>query len=158
MVKNEEAEETKEEVKGVYEIGYLVASSLSSEKLGGLVESIKDSVVKNEGVIISEEFPKLRDMAYSMFKTIGHKKEVFTNAYFGWIKFELNKGTMAVIKKMFDENESIIRSLIISTVRENTMVSPRRQSARTSPRPRLGKTPAMSDEEMEKTVAALVAE
>ena len=155
MIKSEEA---KEEGREIYEVGYLVASSLSEDKLGGLVGSIKNAVIKNEGVIISEEYPKLRDLAYSMFKTIGHKKEIFTNAYFGWIKFELNRGTISVIKKMLDENESIIRSLITSTVRGNTMVSPRRQVVRTNDRPRPEKTPIMSDEEMEKTVAALVAE
>ena len=55
MVKTEEETGGAE---GVYEIGYLVASALSEEKLGGFVDELKNIITKLGGVIISEEFPR----------------------------------------------------------------------------------------------------
>ncbi len=155
MVKNAPAVEVKEEGKRIYEVGYLVTASLSEEKLFQLVEDLKGAIVKNGGAIITLEFPKLRDLAYPMSKMIGHKKEIFGSAYFGSIKFELEAENISNIKKYFESLESVVRFLLIITVRENTMYS-RRVAFRPNDRPRAEKGAKMSEEEMEKTVAELV--
>ncbi len=153
MVKSEEINDG---VPEIYEVGYLVTSLLSDEKVGEMIEKTKVAIKKDGGEIISEESPKLRDLAYIMEKMIDHKKEVFNNAYFGWIKFDISKDKVEKINKLFNSNESVIRFLLIKTARENTMSSGRRSSGKGGVRSE--KNPLMSDEDMEKTVAALVAE
>jgi len=150
MAKNEEI---KEHSSKIYEAGILLSPHLSEEKLSGIFSSFKNSINREGGAVISDDFPKLRDLAYSIQKTIGHAKENFTNAYFGWVKFEINAGDLSAIEKILKDENSVIRFLLISTVRENTL-----SAHRTGGRPSRAGKPAMSEEEIDKTVEALVAE
>ncbi|MEK7662425.1 MAG: 30S ribosomal protein S6, partial [Patescibacteria group bacterium] len=118
------------------------------------VSSFKAAIAENGGAEIAEDFPKLRDLAYPIQKTIGHTKEAFGNAYFGWIKFEIGSENIPLIEKMLKDEDSVIRFILISTVRENTLSS-RRAPGRPAVR---SEKPPMSEEEIEKTVEALVAE
>ncbi|MEK7581959.1 MAG: 30S ribosomal protein S6 [Patescibacteria group bacterium] len=156
MAKNIGIIKEKGEGMKIYEVGYLLAPSLPEEKLFQLVEDLKDAIVKDGGAIITEEFPKLRDLAYQISKIINRKKEIFGSALFGSVKFELEAENISNIKKHFESNEAVIRFLLITTVRENTMYL-RRGVFRASDRPRADK-PMMSEEEMEKTIATLVSE
>jgi hypothetical protein len=58
-----------------------------------------------------------------MSRIIDNKRVRFNQGYFGWIKFDIEPAKLEVVKEFFDTNTLIIRSLIISTVRENTIVS-----------------------------------
>lgn len=154
MVKNDDENEKE---KSIYEIGYLLSPFLSPEKISKTVSDFKEVLNREGGAIIADDAPKLRDLAYTMYKVVGHKKETFGSAYFGWIKFEIGIDDVSAIKKMFETNEAVIRFLLIATVRENTIAS-RRPVTRPSDRPRAEKGSIMSEEELEKTVAALVSE
>ncbi|MBX4215735.1 30S ribosomal protein S6 [Candidatus Parcubacteria bacterium] len=154
MVKNEEANEGGK----IYEVGYLLTPTLSAERLSEETAKLRDLIAREGGVFIADGEPTLRDLAYDMEKMTGHKKEIFGNAYFGWFKFELQSAALAAIKKELDTNEHVIRFLLIETVRENTLASRRAMGQNgAAPRRRDGKE-TMTEEEMEKTVAALVAE
>ena len=150
-----------------YEIGYHIAPSVSIENLPNEEESIKSFITKEGVVIISEEFPKLRELAYSISKVMGGAKRNFDTAYFGWIKFDAGEAPVAKIKKFLDENENILRFLLINTVRENTLFSPKIQDAvlakeetkpvkKDSPEKEI-KSP-ISQEELDKTIDKLIAE
>jgi len=148
--------ETNEHSSKVYEAGFLLSPHLSEEKLSGVVSSFKDAVTREGGAMISDDFPKLRELAYPIQKTIGHTKETFGSAYFGWIKFETNSDNIPAVEKVFKNDNDVIRFLLISTVRENTLsASAHRTGGRTAAR---AEKSAMSEEEIEKTVEALVAE
>ncbi len=112
--------ELKEDQKQVYEIGYLLVSSIPEEKVASEIVSLKDILSKKNAEIIAEEAPELRTLAYTMIKKIGTSNHKFDQGYFGWFKFELAKKEIESVKKSFEANPSVLRVLVISTIRENT--------------------------------------
>lgn len=154
MVKNEGNEEL---AGNVYEIGYLVTPRVAQEQISEMADKINDLVKKAGGTVITDEIPKLRELAYPMEKIIAHKKEIFTNAYFGWVKFEIDSGKIDLLRQEFGKEENIIRFLLISTVRENTIAS-RRPVTKHMGETRRKETKGvkMSDEEIEKTIEQLI--
>lgn len=157
--------ETKNEEVKIYEVGYLLvpelAESAVAHEVGNLKALILDSL---KGEEISSEMPKMIDLAYSMEKRIGPKKEFYKKAYFGWIKFGLSADKISEVKSALEKNNKFIRFLIIKTVRENTM-SVKKVFTRPSDalsRKRLGgeKESALpiNEEELDKTIEELVIE
>ncbi len=117
----EEVEEEKEFRVSVYEVGYLMVPTISEENLGGEVTLFKDMFTENGAVFISDEYPKLMELAYEMSRSINNKKQKFSYGYFGWVKFECTTTQAKIIKAILDKNEKLVRFLMIKTVRENTM-------------------------------------
>lgn len=106
----------------IYEVGYLLLPSIPEEKVPEHVTAIKGVITQAGGTFISEEDPTSRRLAYEMVKRIGTKNERFRSAYFGWVKFEVNGEELPAVKEKLDSMESILRSLIVKTVREDTYV------------------------------------
>ncbi len=118
---------TKETVKTagtVYEVGYHIVPAVSPEKLPAEVDAIKAVLAGVKAEIISEEFPKLRNLAYTMIKSIGPARHRYDTAHFGWIKFEASPESALEVKKALDGNEKILRYLFVKTARENTIYGP----------------------------------
>lgn len=109
----------------VYELGYHIVSTVAEENLSKEVETLKAIILKDGGSLISEGEPKLINLAYSMTKSVADTKKKFTSAYFGWIKFETKSELMPAIKKAVDANSNVLRYLLIKTVRENTLFTPK---------------------------------
>lgn len=107
----------------IYEIGYHIIPVVAVENLSSEVDNIKNFLVKEGVEIISEDFPKLCDLAYTILKSVGGTRRKFDTAYFGWIKFDAREIPIAKVKKFLDENENILRYLLINTVKENTIFS-----------------------------------
>lgn|SRR5574343_274729 len=110
----------KEEKLSVYEIGYLLVSSIPQEKVESEVSILKDIISKNGAEFIGDEAPELRTLAYTMTKKIGPVNHRFEKGYFGWFKFELPSKNIEAVKKAFDANINVLRMLLITTTRENT--------------------------------------
>jgi ribosomal protein S6 len=106
---------------GVYEVGYIMLPTIAEENLGSEVTLFKDMFLENEVAFISDEYPKLIELAYEMSRSINNKKQKFSYGYFGWVKFECNTDRAKVIKDILDKNEKLVRYIMIKTVRENTM-------------------------------------
>lgn len=105
----------------VYEIGYLIASTIPEEKIGSEVDQIKKIINEAGASVISEEMPHRQGLAYTIRrKTVAGSYEKYDQAYFGWIKFEVGPSLIEGIKKSIEIIPSIIRILVITTVRENT--------------------------------------
>lgn len=109
----------------VYEVGYLFVPTLAEENVGGEVTRLKDSISKFGCTFISDEYPKLIDLTYEMTRSISNKKAKFTQGYFGWVKFEMAREDALKAKIVLDQDESIIRFIMIKTVRENTLAPKR---------------------------------
>lgn len=110
----------------VYEVGYLIGSSIPEEKVSDEVEKIKKIITNAGASIISEEAPRFEDLAYTIRKkTVAGSYDKFDKAYFGWVKFEVGTDLVENIKKSIEVVPSIIRTLIITTVRENTYLGKR---------------------------------
>ena len=153
----------KEEGMRVYELGYLLVPTISEENLASEVGALKDILEAQGAVTVSEEYPKLTELAYTMDKVISNKKNKFDAGYFGWIKFEIEISALAGIKEKLDRSDSIIRYLLIKTVRENTIASKR--PARSDSRRKIGKkegdeaegdAPEMNKEEVDKKIEEMV--
>ena len=124
MSKKEKVAKNSEEK--IYEVGYHIISSVAEENILAEVEKIKSYLAKEKAIIISEEAPKLRPLAYSIKKGFGGIYKTYDKAYFGFIKFELTEeGDVRNIDLAMKNNDSILRYIVIKTVRENTMYSPK---------------------------------
>jgi len=113
--------EEKESRLNVYEVGYHMLPTIAEENLGEEVTLFKDMFLENGATFISDEYPKLTELAYEMTRSIANKKQKFSYGYFGWVKFECTANQARVIKEALDKNEKLVRFLMIKTVRENTM-------------------------------------
>ena len=116
-------EKTAERDAKVYEIGYLIVPSVPEEGVAGQISAIKDILAKHKAEIIADESAALRPLAYTMVKKIGTTNRRFDSAYFGWIKFEAAPVEVRLIEKEVKEVDSILRLLLINTVREHTLLS-----------------------------------
>lgn len=107
----------------VYEVSYLLLPSLALEQVPHEVDSIKESITSRAGAVISQEMPVLIDLAYPLTKVVQTVRHKVTTGYFGWVKFEMPHDGVLGVKKVLDGDDTIIRYLIIKTVRENTLLN-----------------------------------
>lgn len=157
----EEMTQTEVSDNGVYEIGFLLVPEITEEKLPEVFGNFKNSILEKGAIAIAEEFPKHMPLAYTMEKTINNKIERFNNAYFGWIKFELEGEKVAELEAAIRLRTDVIRHLLISTVRENTIASkrgfgPRRRVMKDETGKEIPGAPEMSKEEIDREIEALV--
>jgi|SRR3989344_604071 len=104
----------------VYELGYLVLPSIPEEKLPEVVASIKKVIAKEGGVEIDGEAPFKQDLAYSMSKTVGASRYVVSDAYLGWVKFEIEPAKVLAVKTGVEKIEEVLRFLLVKAPRETT--------------------------------------
>jgi ribosomal protein S6 len=104
----------------VYEVGYLITSDVPEEKVPAEVDAIKALITDKKGEIITEGAAHLHTLAYTMVKKIGTVNKRFQNAYFGWVKFSISPENVGEVKNALDARSTILRHLIIKTLRENT--------------------------------------
>lgn len=123
------AEMKHDDTKKVYEIGYLLVSSVPKEKVADVTASLMSVLSKKGAAIIAEEAPELISLAYTMIKKIGTANRRFDEGYFGWVKFELSTSDIEEVKKTFDLNENVLRSILMTTVKENTYLGKRAPAA-----------------------------
>lgn len=148
----------------IYEVGYLFVPTIAEENVGGEVTRLKDVITKYGGVFISDEYPRFMDLAYEMVRTISNKKAKFNQGYFGWVKFELPTDEALSLKSALDQDESIIRFIMIKTVRENTL-APKRSYAKSETKKRASRSKSqeepkeeINEETIDDDIEALVVE
>jgi ribosomal protein S6 len=161
-------EETLADESAVYELGYHILPTVRDEGVVEEVGKLKSAIEKQKGVLIMDENPALIRLAYPIDRVVSGKHEKYDTAYFGWVKCELPLAHVLVLKRAIEENDNILRFLLIRTVREDTRAPKRpvptkaeeRDSSATSRRvlsEKKNSTP-MSDEELDKTIKELVVE
>ncbi|MGB0925297.1 MAG: 30S ribosomal protein S6 [Minisyncoccia bacterium] len=137
----------------VYELGYHILPTVNEGDLNDEREALVAIITKFNGMVVSEETPALIDLAYDMDKVINNKRNIFSQAYFGWIKFDLAPESIVVLTAEIDALPSLLRFLVIKTVRENTIVSEKPyRLARTNT------SDDVSEDDMEMPVAETAAE
>ncbi|TSC68062.1 MAG: Uncharacterized protein G01um101472_179 [Parcubacteria group bacterium Gr01-1014_72] len=150
----------------VYEIGYHLLSSIPEERVPAEVGAVKEILEKTNALLLAEEFPKLRQLTYMIRKRIADKYQRFTSAYFGWVKFECDAAAAQGIKEALAKLTSMLRFIIVKTVRESTLSTPRfapfgRAEARVprheAKKSETSKVP-ISEAEIDKKLAELIAE
>ncbi|MEK7184631.1 MAG: 30S ribosomal protein S6 [Patescibacteria group bacterium] len=163
-------ENLREDKLQVYEIGYLLVSSIPEDKVESEVSKLKEILSNKKADFIGEETAELRTLAYTMIKKIGQANHRFDKGYFGWFKFELASKEIESVKKLFEENQNVLRILLVNTIRENTYLG--KKSAVPAPETPLESVaveaivdgaveviPAVASiEEMDKSIEAMVKE
>ncbi|TSC61857.1 MAG: Uncharacterized protein G01um101448_551 [Parcubacteria group bacterium Gr01-1014_48] len=148
----------------VYEVGYFLVPLIAESDLGTEVGKIQSAIEQHGGVSISDEFPAMRSLAYEMRKAIGERNQVFSTGYFGWIKFEIAPESVEVLKGDFDKLGSILRFILVRTVRENTLFAPRSPVLSTKQPGSIEEgrvrepESTISDEELDRSIEQLIAE
>lgn len=143
----------------VYEIGFHILPFVGDQGVSHEVGEIKALLEKGKAEIISEDFPRLRPLAYPLSKVLKGEKKVCKEAYFGWIKFEMDSGSIEDFKVKIEKQDNILRFLIIKTVRENTLYGAKFVT-RTEKAPRKEETQEekgpINPEELDKSIDELV--
>lgn len=106
----------------IYEIGFLLSPAVREEDLAARIDELKASITKFGADIFAEGTAEFIDLAYEMSKVIDNKRIRFNQAYFGWLKFELDPSKMNELKEVLDKNTTIVRYLLTMAVRENTII------------------------------------
>jgi ribosomal protein S6 len=101
-------------------------------------------------------------LAYTIRKkTVAGSYDNHDEAYFGWVKFEVDSGLIENIKKAVENHSKVIRMLLISTIRENTYLGKKAPAFVTTEKvaveDKKDVTP-VSIEEMDKSIDAMVKE
>ena len=110
----------------VYEIGYLIATTVPEEKVPAEAAEIHSIITKAGATIIADEAPHLEPLAYTMrTKNVSGSYVSHDEAYFGWVKFEIPTDAVEGVKKTLEVLPSIVRILVISTVKESTYLGKR---------------------------------
>ena len=109
----------------IYELGYHLIPTINEESLGVEVSKLQTIISENGGNIISEEFPQMKNLAFEISKVSENKYNRFNKAYFGWIKFEIDSSVIREIDKKATSNPSVLRFLIVKTVKKNTIYTPK---------------------------------
>ena len=142
----------------VYELGLQIVPSVAEENVPTIFSGIKDAIEKAGGAFISEEYPKLRPLAYTMVKSHAGQNTKFSMAYFGWVKFEMESGEIASIKEKVEKDLKILRYILIKTVREDTLQSHKLTQRRERVEKKAESSEPISEAELDKTIEGLVVE
>ncbi len=109
----------------VYEISFIFDNKLDESAALEKGNAIKQSIATLGGSFISEEAPYMRELAYEMIRVVNNVNVRFNEGYFGWIKFELPADKVKELEKGLKLDEQLVRFLIVTTVRENTVYTKR---------------------------------
>ena len=160
---NIEAKEETEANSKVYEFGYLLVPTIAQDDAPINYGNLKELVSSFGGEVISDEMPKMINLAYSISKVTSNVRSKFTTAYFGWIKFTMSPAKVLELKKSLDLDPKIIRFLLLKTVKENSIAAKRFARGETYKRPIMKKSAEnetavpINKEEIDKEIDALVA-
>ena len=145
----------------VYELGYLLIPTIKEEDISINYGNLKELVVSFGGEVITDEMPKMINLAYSMQKVTSNVRAKFDRAYFGWIKFTMSGAKVLELKKHLDLDPNFIRFLILKTVKENTIAAKRFVRGETYKKPKSKSSEnetvvPINKEEIDKEIDAMV--
>jgi ribosomal protein S6 len=109
----------------IYEISFIFDNKLDESAALEKGNALKQSIATLGGSFISEEAPYMRELAYEMIRVINNVNVRFNEGYFGWIKFELEPAKVKDLEKLVKQDEEVVRFLVVTTVRENTVYTKR---------------------------------
>lgn len=112
----------------VYEVSFWLVPTISESELPVHFDRLKKVITEVQGEFISEEAPYMREMTYQMVRVIDNVNKRFNDGYFGWVKFRALPENATNVKNAFEKDTTIIRSLLVETVEENTTYTKRPES------------------------------
>lgn|SRR3989344_1002966 len=140
----------------IYEVGYLLVPTIAPEAVLDEANKLISVVEGSGGSLIASGNPEIRELAYPVSRELDRKRKYFDRAYFGWVKFQADPDKLEVIKVAYTDNQSMIRFLLINTVRN--VVPAREVKRRVAKRPirQEGESPVLPAD-LDKEIDALIA-
>ena len=114
------------ETRPIYEIGFHVVANSDEAAIAAVAGAIRAQVEKGDAEIISEGAPSRVRLAYTIVRATSGHHEKFDEAYFGFIKFATERENIPALESFLRGNRSILRFLLVETIREDIMNAPRR--------------------------------
>lgn len=108
----------------VYEVGFHVVPTVGDDGVASVVDQIRSALGTAE--IISDSFPVKVRLAYTVERSTAGKREKYDDAYFGFIKFALDREAIPALEEALRTNRNVLRFLLIETTREDISAAPRR--------------------------------
>ena len=146
----------------IYEIGYHLVPTLAEDKVQG--EAAKIRAMLGDAEIITDEAPRKMTLSYVIERPGAGRREKYGEAYFGFIKFAIDKEHINGIEQKLRAMREVLRYLLVQTVREE--IAPRRAvftsdrlEGETIKKPAAveEKAAEVSEEELDKSIDAIVA-
>lgn len=102
----------------IYEVGFHLVPTIAEDGVGGAVEKVR-KLIGDDAEFISEGYPVKTNLAYQVERATQGKREKYTEAWFGWIKFAQTRNKIPALEAALNDSRDVLRSLIIETVRED---------------------------------------
>lgn len=151
--------------RGMYEIAFHLTSKLNEEEAAHETEAVAAAVRAHEGEILMTELPTLRPLTYPMSKVIKGKREEVEQAYFGWMQVRIEADKLPALMSTLGAMVSVMRVMSMILPKEALLPRPALKVIRTPERelvrvekPAAPAAPAMTEEELDKTIESLVVE
>lgn len=97
-----------------YELGYHILPTVSEDDLKKRVASLTEILTSEGGLPLSEGYPEHMELAYEIDKTIQNKRSLFSESYFGWVRFDATPESIIAIDALLRKEEYILRYLLLS--------------------------------------------
>jgi ribosomal protein S6 len=151
----------------IYEVGYHVVPTVEEAKVGEVVEKIRTQLAANKAEVIGEQFPAKINLAYTIERSTTGKREKYTEAYFGWLKFAVEeRDGISALEGVLRSTKEILRYLLVeSQIQEapqarRAVFTSNRLEGETIKKPVAAPEEAgiVSEAELDKSIEALVSE
>lgn len=152
----------------VFEVGFHIVPTVEDSKVSSIVERIKGAIAKANGSVIAEEAPKRMTLAYRIERSVAGRREKYTEAWFGWVKFEVTEGEgeqesgISALEAALRADHDILRFILIHTTREASngpreiFSSNRLEGATIKKQTDREEKGEVSEEELDKTLESIV--
>lgn len=104
----------------VYEVGFHLVPKVAEAEMPAEVEKIKQILSAHGASVIADEVPRMTQLSYPMARRDAGKRDRYNQAWFGWVKFEVEPQQVKEIESEIGRMQTVLRMIIISTVREST--------------------------------------
>jgi ribosomal protein S6 len=112
-----QATATKGDSRPVYEIGYHLVPTIAVDDVAAEADKVR--ALLGDAEIIKSEVPAKFRLAYIIERAAAGRREKYAESYFGFIKFAIDKEAIPAIEQGLRANRSVLRHLLIETVRED---------------------------------------
>lgn len=146
----------------IYEVGFHLLPKVAEGDIPAEVEKIKAILSTHGASVIAEESPRMIQLSYPMSRAEAGKRDRYNQAWFGWVKFEVLPTEVKPIEEGIGRMNTVLRLIVISTVRESTrsgkLLLSERPLGETIRKPEMHKgEKKLSEAEIETAVETLVA-
>lgn len=96
-----------------YELAFHVLPTVAEGEVATVFQKLKDVIIKQGGIVITEETPARFDLAYEIVKYLEGRNRKFKSAYFGWVRFQVDPAKLAEITEEVEGIKELLRHLLI---------------------------------------------